>query len=129
MLAERAVGERPKLPICWHAESFDPKIASVRLRALQPMRALNDLGHPVRTYRDGTADCAAIIFSKSDSPEALAIAEAAKRENRRIIYDVCDNIFEKPPANERRRQRLERAKMIMRHAGTSPARPGRWRSN
>jgi hypothetical protein len=116
MRTNQAVAGRRKLPICWHAETFDPKMASVRLRIFYPMRALKVRGYPVREYRGGALDCAAIIFSKSDSPEALSIAEAAMRQSRRIIYDVCDNIFEKPPANERERQRHERAKTIMRHA-------------
>jgi hypothetical protein len=116
MTADHAVVEGSGQPICWQAETFDPKMASVRLRVLHPMSALKRLGYQVRKYRDGMSDCATIVFSKSDSPEALSIAEAASRQNRRIIYDVCDNIFEKPPADEQDRQRLERAKTIMRHA-------------
>lgn len=91
-------------------------MASVRLRILHPMRALKKLGYRVHKYHDETADCATTVFSKSDSPEALSIAEAASSQNRRIIYDVCDNVFEKPPVDEQDRQRLDRVKAIMRLA-------------
>jgi hypothetical protein len=108
--------ERPKSAIGWHAESFDPNMASVRLRIFQPMHALQGLGHEVRQLGDDPADCDTIIFSKSDSPRALSLAEAARRQGRRVIYDVCDNIFEKPPADEQGRLRQERAKALMRQA-------------
>ena len=116
MTVDRGVAGPSMRPICWHAESFDPAIASVRLRVLQPMHALKMRGYPVREYGDGPVDCAAIVFSKSDSPEALLLAETAARECRPIIYDVCDNIFGKPSADERDKRRKERVKAIMRLA-------------
>ena len=113
---DRGVAGRTMRPICWHAESFDPTIASVRLRVLQPMHALGERGYRVEQLRVVPADCAAIIFSKSDSPEALSIAETAVRQGHPIIYDICDNIFEKPSADEPDRLRKERVKALMRLA-------------
>ena len=112
----RSTVESATRPIYWHAELFDPAMASVRLRVLQPMRALTRRGYPVEALRGSAADCAAIIFSKSDLPGALALAQAAARADRPIVYDVCDNIFEKPAADEAGRQRKERVKAMMRLA-------------
>ena len=65
------------LPIYWHADSFDPALASIRLRVFQPMEALRKLGHDVQLLTGNLPEPGLVIFSKSDSIEALSIAEQA----------------------------------------------------
>ena len=107
------VGTRRGQPICWHADSFDPRMASVRLRVLQPMHFLRERGYDVRKHGGEISDCAIIIFSKSCSAEAVALAEWADREGRHIVYDICDNVFEKPSRDEQDELRKDRVRRLM----------------
>lgn len=80
----------------WHAKSYDPKMASIRLRLLHPLDYLRAEGIDVAPYSAaiGPQGYDAIIFSKSFCSKALAIARAAKTAGRIVILDLCDNIFE-----------------------------------
>ena len=80
----------------WHAKSYDPRMASIRLRLLQPLDYLRAEGVDVAPYEAaiGPQGYDAIIFSKSFCSSALAIARAAKAAGRVIILDLCDNVFE-----------------------------------
>lgn len=102
--------------ICWHADKFHPDIASVRLRILQPMEALRTRGFAVDRQHAAGCGCSAIIFSKSESVEALAMARAAASAGRTIIYDICDNMFAKPGATDEHRRRLARVGELLRLA-------------
>lgn len=80
----------------WHAKSYDTRMASIRLRLLQPVDYLRAEGVDVGPYcaTIGPHGYDAIIFSKSFCGEALKIAHAAKAARRIVILDLCDNIFE-----------------------------------
>lgn len=105
---------RSARPVYWHADSYDPALASVRLRLLIPMEALRKLDHDVRLLTgELPADAGLVIFSKSLSPEAVAIAEQAAASRRPIIYDICDNVFEKPSRDEQDEGRKQRVRRMM----------------
>lgn len=100
-------------PIYWHADGHDPALASIRLRLLQPMRELQRLGYDVRPLTGELPGSGLIIFSKSLSAEALAIAEKAAARGLPIVYDICDNVFEKPSRDERDEARKQRVRRLM----------------
>ena len=81
--------------IAWHADSYDHRLASIRYRLLAPLAALQAAGVPIERYdpQRGPTGYGTIIFSKSQSTEALGIARAAKANGCRILYDLCDNLF------------------------------------
>lgn len=101
------------LPVYWHADSFDPALASIRLRLLQPMDALRARGFDVRPLTGDPPDSGLIIFSKSESPEALSIAEEAAARGQPLIYDICDNVFEKPSRDERDEASKQRVRRLL----------------
>lgn len=82
--------------IGWHAKSFNPSLASIRLRLLQPIRYLRDHDVPVEIYdpAKGVAGYRAVVFSKSMGDDAFALARSLKAAGKIVIYDLCDNIFE-----------------------------------
>lgn len=100
-------------PICWHADDFDPTMASVRLRLLQPMAALRERGYDVQLLTGELPAKALVVFSKSSSTRALSLADQAAARGQPIIYDICDNIFEKPSRDERDEARKERVRRMM----------------
>ena len=79
----------------WHADRCDPRIASVRLRLLQPVAFLQSTGVSVDTS-DVAFDPSrhdVVLFCKSVSEGALEIALRAKAAGKFIVYDICDNVF------------------------------------
>lgn len=100
--------------IAWHAKSFDPRMASVRLRLLEPMAYLKAQGLPIEAYDKarGPEGYSAILFSKSFSLEAVAIAERARDAGRAVLFDICDNLFA-GKARHDREERIARARRMM----------------
>lgn len=94
--------------VAWYADDFSPSIASVRLRALVPMRELGALGIDALRYERsrGPAAYRAIVFLKVRSAAGLKLAMQAKARGVRIVYDLCDNLHVKP-AGRRQRRRLQ----------------------
>ena len=109
----QATGARP---IRWHADEFDPTMASIRLRLFQPMKELRKRGFDVRLLTGEFPDDAVLIFSKSSSAQALSMAELAAARRQPIIYDICDNVFEKPSRDERDEARKERVRRLLKLA-------------
>jgi len=79
----------------WYADSFDPRLASVRYRVLEPMAGLRAAGVPIERYdpEKGPAAYRAVIFCKSQTPTGLAALRSVKAAGGRVIYDLCDNVF------------------------------------
>lgn len=93
----------------WFANSFRKRKASIRLRLLEPMAALNQRGVLVDRYRRTAADSYdAIIFSKSFSRSAIAAARGAQAAGRAVIVDICDNMLEHA---DRHRNKAKRARI------------------
>jgi hypothetical protein len=80
--------------IGWYAPTFDARIASVRIRCLQVIDALNKAGCPAERYssdRDARYD--AVVFAKAYDDHALALARSRRRRGGRVVFDLCDNHF------------------------------------
>ena len=85
---------RPAPRYAWHADRYDPSLASIRYRLFDPMAALQRQGIAIERFDTARAAAYdAIIFSKSHTPEAVAIARAAKAAGQRVIMDLCDNLY------------------------------------
>lgn len=78
----------------WHADSYDPSLASVRYRLLMPLAALQAQGVPIARFDAGRdpASYRAVIFSKSHSAGAVAAARALRAAGRAVVLDLCDNL-------------------------------------
>lgn len=88
--------EPEPLRIVWHADKYSQSIARIRLRVFQPTVFLHGRGVVISRY-DPKAPARPdhnIIFSKSVNPAALKLAMATKAAGGRVIYDICDNLFE-----------------------------------
>jgi hypothetical protein len=74
-------------------------MASVRLRMLLPMRELAARGLPVSGYDKslGVAAYRTLVFSKSLTREGLHTAQQARLHGCRVIYDLCDNLYDSQP--------------------------------
>ena len=101
--------------IGWHADNFDPSLASIRYRLLAPMQAMQARGVPIDRFdRARPAESyRAVLFSKSQSAEAVTIARAARAAGRAVIYDICDNVFAAAEAGQFSAGRLERVQELL----------------
>lgn len=92
--------------IGWYATSYDPVLASIRLRLLQPLAYLQQRGASVEVYdpSKGAQAYRAVIFSKSMEQDALDLALSLKAAGRTVIYDICDNIFEAKSSGKKQRR-------------------------
>jgi len=94
----------------WFARSFDAGKASIRLRLIEPMAALERRGIDVGRYRK-TSDVPydALIFSKSFTRAAITASRDAEAAGRAVIVDICDNMFDQV---ERRKNAGKRARIV-----------------
>ncbi|MEI9963387.1 MAG: hypothetical protein WDM92_00370 [Caulobacteraceae bacterium] len=75
----------------------DPAIASFRYRVLTPIRALTERGHQVELYdEDRFARYEAVLFSKAFRAEDQALARRLSAAGKRVLFDLCDNMFYNP---------------------------------
>jgi hypothetical protein len=83
--------------IGWKPTSFDPKVASSRLRCLGPLTELQSRGDLVELF-DPRHVCryAAVVYSKVYDDRSYYEAVDLQRRGVRIIFDLCDNHFYNP---------------------------------
>jgi len=80
--------------IAWKPPNYEASVASVRIRCLNPLRALHAGGMPVELYRERhAASYRTIIFSKAYKPPDLELARRLQAQGVKIIFDLCDNHF------------------------------------
>lgn len=83
--------------LIWKLPTFNPRLASVRYRALLPIIALRRLGISSRIYSreeiPNFVGAQAILFVKAFSYHDLALAEEAYSRGVPVVLDLCDNIF------------------------------------
>jgi len=92
--------------IGWYADDCNPNLASVRLRMLQPMHELAAMGIGVARYA-AAPDAGVprtLVFCKCLTQTGLDAARRARQSGARIIYDVCDNIYEVSPTPKQQRR-------------------------
>ncbi len=83
--------------IGWKPKSPDPRVASARIRCLNPLRELQRRGYPVELFRpERAAAYRAIVYSKLYDPASYREAAELQARGARIIVDLCDNHFYNP---------------------------------
>ncbi len=80
--------------IAWKPQNYEARVASVRIRCLNPMRELRARGVPIELYRERReASYRSVIFSKAYNPRDVELARRLKAQGVEIIFDLCDNHF------------------------------------
>jgi hypothetical protein len=86
----------------WKPQFNDPKVASVRLRCLNPIRELQRRRFPVELFTEANLEkYGAVVFSKSHDLKSYELAVELKRKGKAVIFDICDNHFYNPYDLER----------------------------
>ncbi len=98
--------------IAWYTDDGSAALASVRLRMLLPMRELGALNVSVVRYdaAAGPGACHTLVFCKSLAGTGLDLALQARQAGVRIVYDVCDNVYDAQPG----RKQLQRVDVLSR---------------
>ena len=93
---ENVAGSLQQL-LVWKLHSLDHHIASVRYRALLPVRGLKRRGVVSRFYRSLSVerfrDADVVIFVKSFTLKDFILAQRIRKHRIPIVLDLCDNIF------------------------------------
>lgn len=80
--------------IAWKPQNYEPRVASVRIRCLNPMRELRSRGVPIELYHARhESSYRTIIFSKAYNARDVDLARRLKEQGIEIIFDLCDNHF------------------------------------
>lgn len=83
--------------IGWCPVSSDPRVASARIRCLNPLRELRARGYPVELFDPRrSADYSLVVFSKRYDERARAEAQRLRSRGVRVVLDLCDNHFYNP---------------------------------
>jgi len=85
------------MTIGFKARVRDVAIASYRYRVLAPIAALKARGQDVELYDEAHFDrYEAVLFSKAFLPEDQRLAERLIATGKRVLLDLCDNMFFNP---------------------------------
>jgi len=80
--------------IAWKPQNYEARVASVRIRCLNPLRILRASGMSIELYRERhKSTYHTIIFSKAYNASDVELAHYLKAQGVRIIFDLCDNHF------------------------------------
>lgn len=100
--------------IAWKPQAHDPRLASVRLRCLNPLAELRSRGYPVELFDSARLRrYAAVVFSKSYDEASYHDALQLKTLGARVAFDLCDNHFFNPKGLDYWRQAGERLRRMM----------------
>jgi hypothetical protein len=81
----------------WKPRFFDPRVASTRIRCLNPLAELQSVGYPVELFdRRRSSEYAAVVYSKLYDDASYKEALALQQRGARIVLDLCDNHFYNP---------------------------------
>ena len=84
----------PRTLIGWKSQSTSPRVASVRIRCLNPLAELRSQGYPVELFDRHHADrYAAVVYSKVYDDASYEEALWLKSRGVRVAFDLCDNHF------------------------------------
>jgi hypothetical protein len=83
--------------IGWKPKSPDARVASVRIRCLNPLGELQRRGFPVELFQAArSATYRAVVYSKLYDEASYCEASRLQAAGVRIIVDLCDNHFYNP---------------------------------
>ncbi len=83
--------------IGWKPRFVDPRVASTRIRCLNPLLELQSLDYPVEIFdRRRSSEYAAVVYSKLYDDATYREAMALQQHGARIVLDLCDNHFYNP---------------------------------
>jgi hypothetical protein len=85
--------------IGWKPKFYDPTVASVRIRCLNPLSELRARGYPIELFNDTRCSTyRVVVYSKLYDDASYGEAVRLKTQGVRIILDLCDNHFYNPSA-------------------------------
>lgn len=83
--------------IAWKNASDNPKVASVRIRCLEPLSILKSRDYPVELFQKRRdADYKVVVFNKVYDQAHFDLAQSLKRQGTKVVLDLCDNHFHNP---------------------------------
>src|SRR5262249_38823193 len=100
--------------IGWKPVANNRNIASARLRCYDPLEALQKAGAPVEVFSRGNLNrYATVIIQKGSAEEDVELAETTASKGIRLIYDLCDNLFQlEADSTQNIPERIERVRRI-----------------
>jgi hypothetical protein len=100
--------------IGWKPRSTNPRVASSRLRCLNPLSELRSRGYPVELFNPNHVDrYAAVIYSKSYDDASYLEATMLQKRGIRIVFDLCDNHFYNPRGLSEWEEAAQRLRQMM----------------
>jgi hypothetical protein len=83
--------------IAWKPRFSDPRVASTRIRCLNPLAELQSAGYPVELFNSRrVGEYAAVVYSKLYDDATYNEALFLQKRGVRIALDLCDNHFYNP---------------------------------
>jgi hypothetical protein len=83
--------------IGWKPRIEDPRVASTRIRCLNPIAELQSSGYPVELFNTRRShDYAAVVYSKLYDDATYHEAVSLQKRGARVVFDLCDNHFYNP---------------------------------
>jgi hypothetical protein len=83
--------------IGWKNASDNPKVASVRIRCLEPLGILQGRDYPVELFQKRrNADYQVVVFNKVYDQDHLDLALRLKKQGVKVVLDLCDNHLYNP---------------------------------
>ncbi len=103
--------------VAWKPQNDEPRVASTRIRCLNPLQALQARGFPVELYDEQRLDdYDMVVFLKAYNENDVKLAEELRARGKIVIFDLCDNHF---LMDEARVARLRRMFQLADHWVTS----------
>lgn len=83
--------------IAWKPKYCDARVASVRIRCLNPLSELHARGYPIELFdAKNIAQYKVVVYSKLYDDATYREAASLKDSGVRIVLDLCDNHFYNP---------------------------------
>ncbi len=83
--------------VAWKPRFRDPRVASTRIRCLNPLRELQSNGFPIELFDPKQVDrYAVVVYGKLYDDTNYREAEGLQKLGVRIVFDLCDNHFYNP---------------------------------
>ncbi len=82
--------------IAWYGKNIDPNFPTYRIRALQMNAALAKLGFysEMVDKQEELARFNAVIFFKGINETEFNVMQAAKRNGKRVVFDIAEDLFD-----------------------------------